>query len=97
MPPKKLDDETDFPQPPEQESPPLPPPGPFSVAPILNQPPTTAQHDWLLTHPQYRRISHAVLGRFTFRGTLMTDGHFVAETAGPIMDGGGNFGVGVPI
>lgn len=59
--------------------------------------PTAEQAAWLQAHPHYVRTSHARV-RCQMRGTLMADGTFVHEGPGaPVMDGGGAFGVGVPI
>ena len=43
----------------------LPDPVPFvAPAPLQNVPPSEEQMAWLLEHPGYVRISHAVMGRF---------------------------------
>ena len=94
MPPKRNEDNGVS----ETEAAPTPDPVPFAhgVTPHL-KPPTSAQHEWLQKNTRYRRTGHTPLGRFTFRGTLMEDGTFISEDKMPVMDGGGNFGVGIPI
>lgn len=94
---KKLDDLTVDLEVEITEVPPPAPPVPFVVAPQQNAPPTEAQHQWLLDHPAYCRISHQILGRFTMRGTLTPDGVFVSDAKVPVTDGAGSFGVGVPL
>jgi hypothetical protein len=59
--------------------------------------PTEAQQAWMRAHPQYKRLSHSVLGLHAARGTLNFDGSFVPEDKAPVSDGNGNFGVGIPI
>lgn len=61
-------------------------------------PPTATQAAWLKAHPEYVRTSHVGhLARFRGRGTLRVDGTFVPEAKMPVVDGGGDFGVGVPV
>jgi|WetSurMetagenome_2_1015567.scaffolds.fasta_scaffold00813_14 hypothetical protein len=60
--------------------------------------PTAAQKEWLNKNRGYQRISHAVSTKFTNRGTLRACGTFIAEGPGaPVMDGNGDFGVGIPV
>jgi hypothetical protein len=59
--------------------------------------PTAEQAAWLKAHQNYVRTSH-IRVRCQLRGTLMPDGSFVAEGPGtPVIDGGGSFGVGIPM
>ena len=59
--------------------------------------PTAEQAAWLAAHPHYVRTSHLRV-RCQMRGTLQADGTFVPEDHGaPVVDGGGSFGVGVPM
>jgi len=60
--------------------------------------PTREQAAWMRAHPGYMRISHARLGQFSKRGTLRADGTFIPESPKfPVMDGNGDFSVGLPV
>lgn len=88
-------------------APPMPPPipeprdpandTPFVAPPPMQvAPPTDEQYAWLAAHPSYVRIGQ-VFGNFTDRGTLDQEGNFTPEALGsPVLDGNGNFGVGIP-
>jgi len=63
-----------------------------------NPPPTAAQHAWLRSNKAHARMSHSKSIKFKTRGTLKADGTFIPESGRhPVMDGNGDFGVGVPV
>lgn len=60
-------------------------------------PPTAEQQRWLTANKSFKRMSHDIVGKYSNRGTLTADGHFIREAKGkPVLDGNGSFGVGVP-
>ncbi len=59
--------------------------------------PTFEQKVWLAKNKDHQIMSHHRSVRFSNRGTLKPDGSFVPESAHPVMDGAGQFGVGVPL
>ena len=74
-----------------------PPAVPFAPPPPRqNPPPTPAQEAWLRARPDYVRISHLLLGKFTQRGTLRPCGTFIPEDRMALHDGNGDFSVGIP-
>lgn len=67
-------------------------------APPRNHPPTAAQHTWLRSNKAHMRMSHSRSIKFKMRGTLKADGTFIPEShKHPLMDGNGDFSVGMPI